>query len=118
MAKPAASDVLALTGLDIDSAVVSAVIDDAALMAEECSASWSDDRETAVLKWLSAHLLASTHDGGVITSESLGDASESYKRAQVGDSLAGTTYGQQAIALDPSGCLARIGRAKASMEVI
>lgn len=118
MAKPTASDVKALTGLDIDDAVVTAVIDDASLIADKCAADWSDAQETSIRKWLAAHLLASTHDGGVITSESLGDASESYKRAQVGDGIAGTTYGQQAIALDDTGCLARSGRAKASIGVI
>ena len=118
MAKPTASDVLSLTGLNIDEAVVSSVVDDAAVMAERCSSAWSDAQETAILKWLAAHLLSSTHDGGVTTSESLGDASQSYKRAQMSDGIAGTTYGQQAIALDSSGCLARLGRAKASIEVI
>lgn len=118
MAKPQPSDVLELTGLDFPEPVVSSVIDDAALMAERCSSAWSDAQETSILKWLSAHLLASTQDGGVLTSEKLDDASESYSRASVGDGISGTVYGQQAIALDPTGCLARLGRAKADMQVI
>lgn len=118
MAKPQPSDVLDLTGLDFPDAVVQAVIDDAALMVERCSSDWSDELETSILKWLSAHLLASTQDGGMLTSEKLGDASESYSRASVGDGISGTVYGQQAIALDPTGCLARLGRAKADIQVI
>lgn len=118
MARPTASTVLALTGLDVDTTVVDAVIDDAAILADPCSASWTEEQETAILKWLAAHLLASTHDGAVTKSESLGDASMTWQRPQVGEALRGTSYGQQALALDHTGCLIRRGRPKATMEVI
>lgn len=114
--KPSAQDVIDLTETDLPQAVVTAIIDDAALMAEECLKSLTGDRQEAALKWLSAHLIGSTNSGGVLTSEKLGDASESYSRATVGDGISGTVYGQQAIALAP--CLARLGRARASIEVI
>lgn len=116
MAKPTASDVIALTGTDMPEAVVSAIIDDAALIAADCLSSVSDALETAALKWLSAHLIASTNDGGVIQSEKLGDASDTYSRAATGDGIMGTTYGQQAVALVP--CLGRLGRPTAKVTVV
>lgn len=114
--KPQASEVIDITGTELSESVVSAIIDDAALMAEECLSFVSDDVGTAALKWLSAHLIASTEEGGVRTSEKLGDASESFVRAKVGDGIMGTTYGQQAIALVP--CLGRIGRPRAKLRVV
>jgi hypothetical protein len=116
MQLPSAADVIALTGTGLSSAVVDALIADAALIAERCLASESGDRQEATLKWLAAHLVASTGTDGVLQSSKLGDASETYMRAATGEALAGTIYGQQAIALTP--CLARLGKARASLEVI
>ena len=118
MAKPTAEVVIALTGTELSEGVVSSIIDDAALIAGPCLAGVSDALETAALKWLAAHLIASTSDMGsaTLTSDKLGDASQSWSRAQMGDAMMGTSYGQQAVALVP--CLARIGRARASIEVL
>lgn len=116
MAKPSATEVTNLTGTELDQTVVSALIDDAALIAADCLSGVTDDVETAALKWLSAHLVASTEEGGVRTSESLGDASESFVRAKVGDGIMGTTYGQQAVALLP--CLGRLGCPSAKVTVV
>ena len=118
VAKPSAAVVIALTGTSFAEAVVSAVIDDAALIAEACIAGYDSDRQTAIVKWIAAHLLASTGTEGVLTSDKLGDAQQSFARATLGDALKGTTYGQQALLLDTNGCLAKQGRAKAVVQVV
>lgn len=117
LSKPDASVVIALTGTELPEAVVTALIDDAALMAEACIEGFDAARQEAILKWIAAHLV-STQSGGTLTSEKLGDASETRKGATVSDGINGTVFGQQALALDPTGCLARIGRAKANIQVV
>lgn len=116
MALPTASDVIALTGTSLPEAVVTMLIGNAALIAAKCLVGASDELETAALLWLAAHLVASTNKNGAVTSRKLGDASISYSSATIGDGLSGTIYGQQAVALLP--CLATVGRATASIEVI
>ena len=106
---PTESEVIAITGTDFSEAVVDAIIADAALIAEGCISSYSDERQTAIIKWLACHLIASTNGAsgtgsGSVTSSKLGDASES--------------YGQQALLLDTNGCLARKGRPPATVQVI
>lgn len=110
--------VIALTGCELSEPVVASIIEDAALIADPCLAGVPTIRANAAIKWLAAHLVASTSDQGsaTLTSDKLGDASQSWARGQMGDGLMGTTYGQQAVALVP--CLARVGRARASIEVI
>lgn len=118
MVKPDAQTVIDLTGTDLSEPVVTLIIEDAALIAGPCLSGVADDRATSAIKWLAAHLVASTSDGGAatLTSDKLGDASQSWARAQMGDGIVGSTYGQQAVALVP--CLARVGRAQASVEVL
>lgn len=116
ISKPTAAVVIALTGTAFDAATVSAIIDDAALIAENCIKNYDATRQEAILKWLAAHLIASTGGEGVATSDRLGDASTSWARAPLGDALKGTTYGQQALLLDTNGCLAKLGRARATVE--
>lgn len=118
LSKPAASVVISLTGTDLPEPVVTAIIDDAALLAEKCLANFSSDRQVAALKWLAAHLIASTSDEGasVRSSEKLGDAADGFARAQLGNGIMGTTYGQQAVALAP--CLGRLGRPTARVTVV
>lgn len=116
LSKPSAADVIALTGTSLDAAVVTAIIDDAALMADSCLSPLSDAVQEAALKWLSAHLVSSSGGEGQVSSEKLGDASVTYARGTLGDGVSGTMYGQQAIALAP--CLAYLGRAKATIGVI
>lgn len=118
LSKPTAQSVIDLTGTGLPSAIVQQIIDDAALLAESCLTPLSAERQEAALRWLSAHLVASTSDTGSqsLTSQKLGDASESYGQAARGTGISGTTYGQQAIAIAP--CLGRLGRAPTSIEVI
>lgn len=121
---PTASEVIALTGTDFSEAVVDAIIADAALIAEGCISSYSDERQTAIIKWVACHLIASTNGAsgtgsGSVTSSKLGDASESYaKSALTGEGLKATHYGQQVLLLDTNGCLARKGRPPATVQVI
>jgi hypothetical protein len=116
--------VIALTATDFSEAVVTSIIADAALMAEGCISGYSDDRQTAIIKWLACHLIASTNGAsgsgaGTVTSEKIGDASTSYaKSALSGEGLKATHFGQQALLLDTNGCLARKGRPSATVQVI
>lgn len=118
MATPTAASVIAITGTKLSDAIVDSIIADAELIASSCltAAGASDALETSVVKWLAAHLVASTSGNGTLTSRKLGDASKSYASTSLGDGLMGTAYGQQAVALLP--CLATIGRAQAVIEVI
>lgn len=116
---PTASDVIALTETSLPALVVESLIADAALVACDCIAGYEPDRQTAIIKWLAAHMVASTDaGGGTLTSEKLGDASLTYARATLGEGLKGTIYGQQALALDPKGCLVTRGKGRASVEII
>jgi hypothetical protein len=117
---PSVAAVRGIITTDLTDPQVQAVIDDAALLAEGCPvvAGYPAARQSAIVKWLAAHMIASTARTGVLTQKALGDASESYARAQVGLNLSGTTYGQQALALDPSGCLARLGQRSAFVQVL
>lgn len=115
--KPEASDVIAITDTDLPDGAVSSIIDDAALMVERCVKNMDAERQKAIIKWVTAHMIASGPDK-VRTSEKLGDASESFATAQLGKGLEGSVYGQQALALDDTGCLNRIGRPRATFGVI
>lgn len=116
---PTSSDVIAITGSTLPSAVVDALIADAALVAGDCITPYAADRQTAIIKWLAAHMIASTDaNGGTLTQDKLGDASQSYARATLGENLRGTIYGQQALALDTNGCLVTRGKGRASVEII
>jgi len=100
-------------------ALVQAMIDDAAMMADNpCVQGYPATRQAAIVRWLAAHMLASTNRDGVLTSDKLGDAQQSYARATTGEGLRGTTYGQQALLLDFNGCLSRIGKPRATIEVV
>ncbi len=118
LAKPEPSDVLAITGPVLPAHVVQGIIDDAALMAERCISQYEADRQKAILKWLAAHLVASTNDGATMSSSKLGDAQDAWSRASLGDGLKGTVYGQQVLLLDTCGCMSRLGKPRASIEKI
>lgn len=116
---PAASDVVSLTETTLASAVVDSIIADAALVAGGCIEGYEESRQTAIIKWLAAHLVTSTDaSNGTLTSDKMGDASQSFARASMGKALEGTMYGQQALALDTNGCLIRKGRGRASVQVV
>lgn len=116
---PSAADVITLTGTSLSEAVVTSLISDASLMASNsCFDAYPEQRRAAIIKWLAAHLVATTPGSGVVSSEKLGDASITYTRQPLGKGLEGTVYGAQALSLDTNGCLTGIGRGKASVERI
>ena len=74
------------------------------------------DALTEIQNLLAAHFIASTRERQA-TSESIeGGASVTYT-GDTGTGLASTTYGQQALAMDCSGRLAKAGSARASLKV-
>ena len=99
-----------------DSAIESCIAY-AAMVAEDYVRHLPGPRHTAIITWIAAHFLASTDVDGIRTAEKLGDASDSFARAKLGELLMGTPYGQQAVllagdALDP------VGKPIASIEPI
>lgn len=123
---PTVGEVRAIITTDLIDAAVQGAIDDATLMAEHCVLSLNALRQKSIIKYLAAHLIASMTAGGAggkgaantLTQFALGDASETYARATTGEGIKGTTYGQQAIALDPNGCVANIGKQRACFKVL
>lgn len=100
---------------------VQAAINDAGIMAAKCLAAIEDAAtRDAVQKYLAAHLLTVIDSSGVgvATSSKLGDASDSYATGGLGKGLRSSAYGQMAIALDPNGCVAKIGNPRATFEKV
>ena len=119
MILPTIADVRLILSTAASDAAITAMIADAALLVENCIGGMVDARATAIIKWVAAHLLSSRVGAEVsLSSSKLGDATDSYAAPELGKGLAGTTYGQQALALDPSGCLAGIGIAPVGFRVI
>lgn len=120
VAKPTASDVRVVITTKLTDDQINVIISDASLLARRCLLPLDSETQTAMLRWLAAHMIAvvKNQGGGGVTSRSLGDASKSFSTAGFGDRLGSTSYGQNALMLDPNGCLARLGRARASIETI
>jgi hypothetical protein len=95
-------------------------LDDAVLMVEHCVGGWTEARYWAIVRWVTAYLMDNISKGGAggLASDSLGDASRSYFTGALGAGLAENGYGLKALALDTTGCLQRIGKGKATVEVI
>ena len=90
---------------------------DAVAVADQCPgvASLSEAVQKSIVKYITAHLLSQRYGGGgSVSQESLGDASKSYSVATPvsATGLESSSYGRQALLLDSTGCLARLGRAK------
>lgn len=95
---------------------VQSFIDDAKLIVGDIYADQLP-RQRAIVKWIAAHLIASTDQDGIRASEKLGDASDTFARANLGIFLRGTTYGQQALLLDEDDLLIA-GKNRVTIEVI
>lgn len=114
----AVSDVRAIISTDLTDDQVTALIAHAALLVAACQSGWTADELDAIKIWVTAHLIASSV-APAVTSRKLGDASETFQRATAGTvGLFGTSYGQTAISLDPTGCLASRGKTRAFMETL
>lgn len=107
----------------VTDADIQVFIDDAVLLAEQCAsvAAMSATKQAAVIKWITAHLMSFRFGAaGGVASETLGDASRSYAVGSrtYGNDLTSSFYGQQAILLDSTGCLKRLGRDKITFQKV
>lgn len=64
---------------------------------------------------LSAHFLVINLEKGGLKGEKIGDASESFATVS-GEGLSATRYGQQAMTLDPTGKLTKLGKKRATLK--
>lgn len=92
-------------------------------LASQCSgvSNASTTIQAAIVKYITAHFIAMiSGGGGVVQSETLGDASKSYAVAQPssGAGLNASRYGQQAVMLDTTGCLAKLGKPGIKFKVL
>lgn len=126
LTQPTASDVrvifLALPATTPD-AIVESFITDAAAIVEQCSgvATLASAVQASIIKYVAAHLLSQIYGGGgQVTSETLGDASKSYAvtASPPGLGLMASHYGRQALLLDSTGCLAKIGKQRPVFQPI
>lgn len=120
LATPTASEVRLTITTTLSDEAIAQFVSDAVLMAEPCSTipTFSEAKQKAIIRFLAAHLISMNDASARKTSESIGDASESFSTPVLGSNLRGTTYGQQAIALDSSGCLSNIGKTPAIFKVL
>lgn len=119
--KPDVAAVRAVITTSLEDDAIEVLIDDAALIAERCLTPLEAERQERILVYLVAHLISTTiasKGRGRIVSDRLGDAARSYATTGFGKQLDSTSYGQTALLLDPNGCLARLGRARASIEKV
>lgn len=112
---PTIRSLRAVVKTDVSDACLQDVIDEAYLLVGDCIVGLEDARKTAIVRWTAAHILYSTSRLTNmrelrITSRKLGDASETYASGPTGEGLRSSIYGQRAIDLDPSGCLAGLGQ--------
>lgn len=116
--RPTVTQVRAIINTTRADAQVEMYIDGAIIMVETplAGSSYSNARKLEIHRWIAAHLIASTSEEGVLASDSLGAASQSYARAELEMFLKGTTYGQQALMFDEDSLLAGLGRARASIQ--
>ncbi len=99
---------------------VQAAINTAALVVERCISSLDEELQKEIVMYWAAGMLADMGvitGGGAITSDRLGDASRTFAQGG-GKKVASNSYKQIAIDLDPSGCLSRIGKGRATAEVL
>ena len=76
----------------------------------------STDLLTKIELWLSAHFTASHIDAKELKEEAMGSSKNAYAgKYDLG--LDGTTYGQTAKTLDPTGTLSSLGKGTASLTV-
>lgn len=116
---PSVAEVRAIITTAMTDDQVTALIGDAELMVEHCISSLAASRQKAIIKWVTAHLISmSTGENRQLTQFKLGDAQEAYASMTLGEALKASRYGQQAINLDPNGCIANIGKRKVGMTVL
>jgi hypothetical protein len=113
MAKISVDDVKAIIETDLTDTDIQAYVDDAY---DVITSIFSNDKPV-LQRWLAAHLIATSRERQ-IDKGAAGPASATYA-GQTGMGLASTTYGQQALALDPTGKLAaRLGRKAVTVKAV
>lgn len=122
LSEPTVADVRIIFATSLGDSAVQAFITDAVLFADGCPAvaGYSAERQAAIVKYLAAHLMfvgghatSGSASSGTKTQESVGDASVSYAAPGAntfGLGLEASRFGQQALKLETSGCLARLGK--------
>ena len=122
LALPTATDVRVVITTDLTDPQIDSIIADASLAVESCAAlaTYTSARQQAIIKWVAAHFINFINgQGGAISLNVLGSSSVAYANAMLGDGLKSSAYGQQALALDPSGCIGKIGsKAKPTVWVL
>lgn len=117
---PTADEVRVVISTALTDPQIEALILDAALVVDQCSAvaGYDVDTQAAIVKYWTADLISTiaNQGAGVVTSDKLGDAARTFSAGN--DSSATSFYRQRAYDLDPSGCLRRIGKAQASFEKV
>jgi len=112
-----ADDVKAILDTDIPEADILAYIKSASeLVNYSIGSSLADSLKDEVIRWLSAHLIASTREQQ-LHSAGAGTAKAVFQ-GKSGLGLDSTLYGQQAKALDISGKLAALGQKAATLFAI
>lgn len=103
--------------------IAQAYLDDAAAMIASCPciANLPQASQDAIQKYLAAHLytVAKNRGAGALTLDVLGDARKGYASpSTVGEGLKLTSYGQQALLFDTTGCLLNLGEKTAGFSVV
>lgn len=116
MARVTDSDVLAI--IDTDKTDLTPFITVANLLTEQLDDDClTEELLTEIERWLAAHFVAVSE--GIQQREKIGDAETWYNITYLGEGLKQTRWGQQAISLDCSGLLARMGvKGSAKVETL
>ena len=118
---PSVDDVRGIIDTALTDDQIEALILDAELIVHDCVEVLDADRAAAIIKYVTADLIASavaSSGAGTLASQSLGDASESYGMGVLGGQFGQSTYWKKALLLDTYGCLARLGKARATFEKV
>lgn len=101
---------LSTTALDAWIEIANEIVDDIAA----ADSSIDSTRLTKIEKLLAAHFAAAQDPR--LAEYRVGDAQGTYQ-GEYGMAINGTVYGQQALMLDPTGVLGRVGKPKAGLTV-
>ena len=115
-----AEDVREVIDTDLGDAAIHRFISAAYYMTRPCSGKLGDCGGNSMLAeiqaQLAAHFIAMSREPQAEQESIAGEASVKY-RTKTGMGLQGTTYGQNALMLDCSGTLARLGKKRAAFRV-
>lgn len=104
MARVTEADVRAVIDTSLDSASVTSLIDVASTTIDNLFADETVTEAvlTEIERWMAAHFIQLREQGN-LRKEKLGDGEDEY--LQGGEGFESTTYGQTAVAMDPTGAL-------------